>query len=1130
MPESYSVEAVLTAKDQNFSGTFKNANNSVSSFGKLASKGLATVAKVGVAAITGAAGGIAAFGVKSVQAGMDFDSSMSQVAATMGTTVDQIGDLRDFAQEMGRTTAFSATQSADALNYMALAGYDAKTSMEMLPNVLNLAAAGGIELAQASDMVTDAQSAFGLTTAQTTAMVDQMAKTSSKTNTSVQQLGEGFLKIGATARNLKGGTQELATMLGVLADNGIKGAEGGTHFRNILLSLQNPTEAGAKALKDLGVQVYDSSGKMRSTIDIVKDMQNGMKGMSDEAKQAMLSGMFNKTDLAAVNALLNTSSDRFDELSASIGDCAGAAQEMADTQLDNLEGDVTLFKSALEGAEIALSDGLNPALRALTQAGTKGLEYLTKAFEKLNTYVEAGVKSFKSVKGVGTAVGEAFKAVAEALFGVQEGGFGSTESINSFADACKVAAEKVKQFAEWVKEHANGIAKLIKLVPKLTVAFAGLAVLSKVAPALKVVGGAFAKIASSVGGAIASKITKVGTATATAGKTSAASAAQLLKSAQAFALMGAAVLEIAAAFALLAFTAIQLASAGGAAIAVFFGMVVAVGALAAVMMVLAKSMSTISPAKLSGIATAFLAMGAAVLLVAAGFALLAFSAIQLSNAGAAAIVTFFGMVVAIGLLAALFAYLGPMLTAGAVGMLALGAAVLLVGAGVAIACAGIALLATQLPLVSTYGLSAAVAFLAMGAALIVFGAGALVAGAGLVVLAAGLLVFSVAVVAAAVGVAALALAVGALAIGFAACAVGVTALGVGLALVGASAGLAAATVALFAAALVAVTAAGLAATAGLVAFEAALVLVTATVALAAAAVLLSVASFAAFAGGAALAAAALVAVVAQLKIMQSSLKSIASQAKTANNAITSMKSGLSIVQAGLDAVSNKVKSVTNNLISSFKNAGNNVKSVAQQMTSALNSFATSASSTGQNAGNGFANGLRNGMNQAVNAAGSAVNAIVNAMRSGYNGAYNSGAYIGQGLANGMRSMLGTVRSIASQLVNEANKAIAAKAKIGSPSKVTTYYGEMVGQGFINGMNNKAPGAANAAAGLFDPSVSVPNYAYSGGLNNDYNYNTRSTIVVPLSIDGKEFARATAPYNIAENNKAQARANRAKGWR
>ena len=1050
MAESYSVEAVLTAKDQNFTSTFSKGETTLSKFGKLAGKGLATVAKVGAAAIAGAAGGIAVFGTKSIQAGMDFDSSMSQVAATMGTTVDQIGNLRDFAQEMGRTTAFSATQSADALNYMALAGYDAETSMKMLPNVLNLAAAGGIELAQASDMVTDAQSAFGLTTEQTTAMVDQMAKTSSKTNTSVQQLGEGFLKIGATARSLKGGTQELSTMLGVLADNGIKGAEGGTHFRNILLSLQNPTEAGAKALKDLGVSVYDSSGKMRSTIDIVKDMQNGMKGMSDEAKQAMLSGMFNKTDLAAVNALLNTSSDRFDELSASIGDCAGAAQKMADTQLDNLEGDVTLFKSALEGAQIALSDGLNPALRFLTQSGTKGLEKLTKAFEKMNEYVKAAVLGFKSVKGVGTALKEAFSAIADALFGTSTKFDGSARSIVSFEMACKTAAEKVKQFAEWLKEHAEQIAAVVKALPKLVAAFAGLTALSKVAPILKVVGGAFGKIGAAVGSKVISALPKFGKGVQSAGTAASTSSAGLMASAKAFVLIGAAVLEIAAAFALLAFSAIQLASAGGAAIATFFGMVAAVAALVAVFALLAKAMSTINPATLTSISVAFVAMGAAVLLVAAGFALLTASAIALANAGGTAIAVFAGMVVAIAALAAVFALLGPALTAGAVGFVAFGAAILLVGAGIAIACAGIALLATQLPLISAYGLSAAVAFLAMGAALIVFGAGAIVAGAGLAVLSVGLVTFSVAIVAASVACGVLAVAVGLLGVAF-------------------------------------------------------------TVAFAAAA-------------------AGVLIAVAALKLMQSSLSTIASKAKQANASITSMKSGLSIVQSGLDAIGNKVKSVTNNLISSFKNAGNNVKSVAQQMTSALNSFATSASSAGQNAGNGFAKGLMSGLQNAVNASRSAVNTIVNAMRSGYSSAYSAGQYIGQGLANGMSSMLGRVRSIASQLAAAANQAIAAKAKIGSPSKVTTYYGEMVGQGFINGMNNKTPGAANAAAGLFDPSVSVPNYAYSGGLNNDYNYNTRSTIVVPLSIDGTEFARATAPYNIAENNKAQARANRAKGWR
>ena len=170
---------------------------------KLKAAGMIAVKAIGAAfAATGAA--MIAFGKQSVQTGMQFDSSMSQVAATMGTTVDQIGELRDFAQEMGATTAFSATQAADALNYMALAGYDAETSMSMLPNVLNLAAAGGMELASASDMITDSQSALGLTLSETSQLVDKMAKASSKSNTSVAQLGEAILTVGGTAKMMAG--------------------------------------------------------------------------------------------------------------------------------------------------------------------------------------------------------------------------------------------------------------------------------------------------------------------------------------------------------------------------------------------------------------------------------------------------------------------------------------------------------------------------------------------------------------------------------------------------------------------------------------------------------------------------------------------------------------------------------------------------------------------------------------------------------------------------------------------------------------------------------------------------------------------------------------------------------------
>lgn len=345
--------------------------------------GFAKSAVIGVGAAVGAVGaGIVAFSKDAIGVGSEFDKSMAQVAATMGVTVDEIGNLRDYAMEMGATTAFSATEAADALNYMALAGYDAGTSMKMLPNVLNLASAGNIDLARASDMVTDAQSALGLSLDETSDLVDKMAKASSKSNTSVEQLGDAVLTIGGTARNLKGGTTELATALGILADNGIKGAEGGTALRNILLSLTPKSDDAAEAMEAIGLKAYDANGEMRSLTEIFGDMSKAMEGMSTQERSNILSSIFNKVDLKSVNALLGTSTERFEELTSAIDASTGAAEQMASTQLDNLAGDVTLFKSALEGAKITLSNNLTPTLRKFVQFGTKEIGKLDKAFQQ----------------------------------------------------------------------------------------------------------------------------------------------------------------------------------------------------------------------------------------------------------------------------------------------------------------------------------------------------------------------------------------------------------------------------------------------------------------------------------------------------------------------------------------------------------------------------------------------------------------------------------------------------------------------------------------------------------------------------------------------------------------------------
>lgn len=337
---------------------------------------------------------LAAIGGAALTVGSKFDTAMSQVAATMGKSVDEIKELRDFAQEMGSKTAFSATEAAEALNYMALAGYDADTSMKMLPTVLNLAAAGAMDLATASDMVTDAGSALGLSIEETETLIDQMAKTASTTNTSVSQLGSAILTVGGTAKVMKGGPAELAQVLGLLADNGIKGSEGGTALRNMILSLSSPTDKAATTLERLGINVFDAEGNMRSMKDIMGDLGTSLSKLTDEERTQAIASIFNKRDLKSVNALLGTSSERWDEVAKSISDAGGSAEQMANTQLDNMAGSLTLLKSALEGAGIAISDVLAPYVRQLA-------DFITGLVTKFNE-LDPNVK--KVIVMIGTAV------------------------------------------------------------------------------------------------------------------------------------------------------------------------------------------------------------------------------------------------------------------------------------------------------------------------------------------------------------------------------------------------------------------------------------------------------------------------------------------------------------------------------------------------------------------------------------------------------------------------------------------------------------------------------------------------------------------------------------------------------
>mgnify|MGYP002507952103 FL=1 len=428
----FNLEAVLSMDTSEYDRGLSNAENKTGSL-------KSTITKLGIGTA------VAGIGKAAIGVGQDFEAGMSQVAATMGISSDAIkrneGDfklLSDAAKEAGSTTQFSATQSAEALNYLALAGNDAETSVSLLPTVLNAAAAGGLELGYASDLITDSMSALGLETEDTTTFVDQLAKTSQKSNTSLGQLGEAILTVGGTAKKLKGGTVELNTALGILADNGIKGAEGGTALRNVILSLSAPTDTAAKELKKLGVNAYDANGNFRSLDDIFIDLYKSTDQLSESAKNQAFTKIFNKTDLKAVEALIASSGGRFDELSGAIEQSGGAAEEMAKTMNSNLKGAITTLNSALEGAGIAIYEKFKGPLTEAVNGAATAIQKLIKAFNegKLDkTLIAIGSALAGIITYMGIMKGY---AIATSVIGIGKALFNAVSMVKSFSGAMAI--------------------------------------------------------------------------------------------------------------------------------------------------------------------------------------------------------------------------------------------------------------------------------------------------------------------------------------------------------------------------------------------------------------------------------------------------------------------------------------------------------------------------------------------------------------------------------------------------------------------------------------------------------------------------------------------------------------------
>ena len=351
-----------------------------------------------------------------VKEAANFEQSMSQVFATMGSaaTPEAKETLTKLARDQGKSTKYSAVEAAQAINYLALAGYDAQTSVTALPNILQLAAAGNMDLAKASDMVTDSMSALGVEVSEQSLrrFNDEMAKASSTTNTSVEQLGEAYLKIGGTGKMLKGGTTELATALGILADNGTKGAEGGTALRNVLLSMTAPTDQAKEVMNSLGVSAFDSEGNMRKFNDVLKDLNKALEPMTEAQRTDVMSKIFNKNDLTDIEALLANCGERWDEVYAGLENSDGAAAKMAKEQQNNLLGQLEELSGAWSDLKIELGNASLPFIKPMV-AGLKGV---VEWFGKLPQSAKTATAGFLGIATV----------AAPALFGISKltGGIG----------------------------------------------------------------------------------------------------------------------------------------------------------------------------------------------------------------------------------------------------------------------------------------------------------------------------------------------------------------------------------------------------------------------------------------------------------------------------------------------------------------------------------------------------------------------------------------------------------------------------------------------------------------------------------------------------------------------------------
>lgn len=363
----------------------------------------------------------------SIETGKEFSSSMSEVGAISGASAEDLAELEATAREYGATTTFSASESAQALKYMALAGWKTTESTDALGGVLNLAAASGMDLASASDMVTDYLSAFSMEAGQAGDFADMLAYAQSNANTTAEGLGEAYKNCAA---NLNAAGQDVETttsLLSMMANQGLKGSESGTALAAIMRDLTDKMSDGAVKIGDTSVAVMDAEGNYRDLTDILKDVEKATDGMGDAQKASALSSTFTSDSIKGLNLILNAGVDNAASFEKELRNCKDTASNMADTMNDNLEGDLKTLNSAIEEVELKLNDKLEPVLRKVVQWFTGIVTDVDWAgmLDKVTSFGETVYTTVKNVvqpawETVSTAIGNAVNYVKENLPAIKE--------------------------------------------------------------------------------------------------------------------------------------------------------------------------------------------------------------------------------------------------------------------------------------------------------------------------------------------------------------------------------------------------------------------------------------------------------------------------------------------------------------------------------------------------------------------------------------------------------------------------------------------------------------------------------------------------------------------------------------